>query len=88
VLHSYASYDGTFEALPFGDAFSGTGFPIMEAYWVTVPVGGEMKDVLLQCFERRCMTYTPDNPPDWQVEAGNVGLHYLDWRYGGNIPES
>jgi hypothetical protein len=38
--------------------------------------------VLLQCFERRCLTYAPDNPPGWQVEAGNVGQHYHAWRYG------
>src|SRR5690606_18565814 len=30
---------------------------------------------------RRCLTYTPDNPPGWQVEAGNVGQHYYEWRY-------
>ena len=28
-----------------------------------VKVGGEIRVVLLQCFERRCLTYTPDNPP-------------------------
>ena len=36
----------------------------------------------MQCFERRCLTYTPDNPDGWQVEAGNVGQHYYAWRYG------
>ncbi|MEZ4570080.1 MAG: clostripain-related cysteine peptidase [Thermomicrobiales bacterium] len=62
-----------------------------EAYWATVEVAGTPKDVLSQCFERRCLTYTPDNDPGWQVEAGNVGLHYYDWRYndgGGNNPPS
>ncbi|MEZ4570631.1 MAG: hypothetical protein R2849_09955 [Thermomicrobiales bacterium] len=34
----------------------------------------------MQCFERRCLTYTPDNAPGWQVEAGNVGQHYYEWR--------
>jgi hypothetical protein len=37
----------------------------------------------LRCFERRCLTDTPDNAPGWQVEAGNVGQHYCAWRYGG-----
>ncbi len=37
--------------------------------------------MLLQCFERRCLTYTPGNEPGWQVEAGNVGQHYYAWRY-------
>jgi hypothetical protein len=42
--------------------------------------------VLLQCFERRCLTYTPDNPEGWKVEAGNVGQHYYQWRYGSGAP--
>ena len=58
-----------------------TGYPITEAYWARVAVGGEPTDVLVQCFERRCLTYTPSNPPDWRVEAGNVGRHYYQWRY-------
>src|SRR5207302_953615 len=33
-----------------------------------------------------CLTYTPDNPAGWQVEAGNVGLHYYEWRYGTERP--
>ena len=36
---------------------------------------------LTQCFERRCLTYTPDNAPEWRVEMGNIGLHYHSWRY-------
>jgi hypothetical protein len=47
-----------------------------------VQVAGTPTDVLLQCFERRCLTYTPGNPDGWQVEAGNVGRHYYEWRYG------
>ena len=46
-------------------------------------VGGVERDVLLQCFERRCLTYTPSNPDGWKVEMGNVGRHYYAWRYGG-----
>jgi hypothetical protein len=57
------------------------GFPTTEAYWTTVPVAGEMQDVLVQCFERRCLTYTPGNPDGWQVEMANIGLHYYQWRY-------
>jgi len=65
----------------FPNPFYATGFPITEAYWTTVRVGGERKRVLVQVFERRVLTYTPDNPPGWQVEAGNVGQHYYRWRY-------
>ncbi len=82
--------DGAYvDAGLFQDPFFATGFPITEAYWATVKVGGELKDVLLQCFERRCLTYTPDNDPGWQVESANVGQHYYQWRYQslGLIPE-
>ncbi|MEZ4571536.1 MAG: hypothetical protein R2849_14630 [Thermomicrobiales bacterium] len=66
----------------FQNPYFATGRPITEAYWSTVNVGGVATDVLIQCFERRCLTYTPSNLPGWQVEAGNVGLHYYIWRYG------
>jgi WD40 repeat protein len=65
----------------FQPTFFATGFPITEAYWSTVRVAGEERNVLMQCFERRCLTYTPDNPEGWQVEMGNVGRHYHAWRY-------
>jgi hypothetical protein len=37
--------------------------------------------VLIQAFERRVLTYTPDNPPGFTVEYGNIGRHYYTWRY-------
>ncbi|MEZ4572365.1 MAG: NHL repeat-containing protein [Thermomicrobiales bacterium] len=83
--------DGQYRQAPlFPDPFYATGYPVTEAYWAEVKVGGVYKDVLMQCFERRCLTYTPDNPPGWQVEAGNVGQHYYAWRYAvdsGEQPE-
>jgi hypothetical protein len=72
----------------FPNPFFATGFPITEAYWIDVPVGGEWQDVLVQCFERRCLTFTPGNPDGWQVEAGNIGQHYYQWRYGETPHES
>jgi hypothetical protein len=66
----------------FENPFYATGRPITEAYWATVQVGGVDHDVLMQCFERRCLTYTPGHDDGWQVEAGNVGQHYYRWRYG------
>jgi endonuclease YncB( thermonuclease family) len=65
----------------FSDPFYATGYPIADAYWATVRVAGTPRDVLIQCFERRCLTYTPNNPEGWQVEAGNVGRHYYAWRH-------
>ncbi len=65
----------------FLNPFYATGLPITEPYWTTVKVNGFDQDVLIQAFERRVLTYTPDNPPGWTVEAGNVGRHYYQWRY-------
>jgi hypothetical protein len=82
------------EAPLFVDPFYGTGFPITEAYWTTVDIFEQPTDVLMQCFERRCLTYNPSNLPEWQVEAGNVGQHYYTWRYhdipasGGQVPSA
>ncbi len=58
------------------------GYPISEPFWTRVKVGGVEKDVLVQAFQRRVLTYTPSNPVGWQVEMGNVGRHYYIWRYG------
>ena len=66
--------------------FFATGLPISEAYWARVKVAGQQKDVLIQAFERRVLTYNPTNPTGFQVEMGNVGLHYFDWRYPNGLP--
>jgi hypothetical protein len=62
------------------------GRPIADPYWVRVRVSGELRWVLVQAFERRILTYTPDNDPSWRVEMGNVGRHYYEWRYGTPAP--
>jgi hypothetical protein len=67
----------------FEPTFFATGLPITEAYWAKVKVGGQTKDVLVQAFERRVLTYTPANPAGYLVEMGNVGRHYYGWRYEG-----
>jgi hypothetical protein len=71
----------------FIDPYYATGFPLTEPYWATVDLKGVPTDVLIQCFERRCLTWTPTNPAGWEVEAGNVGLHYYLWRYGELPPK-
>ena len=58
-----------------------TGYPIADPYWVKVKVKGVEQDVMFQAFERRLLTYTPANPAQYQVEMGNVGRHYYQWRY-------
>jgi hypothetical protein len=60
----------------FENPYYATGLPITEAYWANIFVDGTQKWVLTQAFERRVLTYTPDNDAGWQVEAGNVGQHY------------
>jgi hypothetical protein len=76
-------YDGGYyNDYLFPNPYYATGYPITEPYWVWVPVAGEWQDVLVQCFERRCLSYTPNNPPGWQIEASNIGQHYYHWRYG------
>ncbi len=62
-------------------AIAAFGLPITDAYWVQTKVGGQAKDVLVQLYERRVLTYTPSNAPRYQVEMGNVGQHYFMWRY-------
>jgi hypothetical protein len=57
------------------------GYPTTEPFWTTIRVGGSARQVLVQAFQRRILTFTPTNPAGWQVEMGNVGLHYYDWRY-------
>ena len=70
----------------FEPVFYATGFPTTEAYWARVKVAGRVTDVLVQAFERRILTYEPGAPPAYQVQMGNVGLHYYTWRYTADLP--
>jgi hypothetical protein len=65
----------------FDNPYYATGLPVTEPYWVDAMVSGVKKKVLMQCFERRVLTDNPNNPDGWQVEAGNIGLQYHEWRY-------
>lgn len=63
------------------------GLAITEPVWANVKVGGVQKDVLMQGFERRVLTYTPNNPDGFKVEYGNIGRAYYAWRYpSGTTP--
>ncbi len=68
----------------FDPVFFATGFPTTEPVWAKVKVANVVKDVLVQGFERRVLTYTPSNSAAFQVEMGNVGQHYYKWRYAGS----
>lgn len=57
------------------------GYPVTEPYWIQIKAGGQDRWVLMQAFQRRILTYSPDNAPGWKVEMANVGRAYFDWRY-------
>ncbi|MCA1725408.1 MAG: hypothetical protein LC748_14405, partial [Thermomicrobia bacterium] len=57
------------------------GYPIAPVIIATVPIGGKATTVFVQAFERRVLTYNPNNDPAFRVEFGNIGQHYYRWRY-------
>jgi hypothetical protein len=57
------------------------GFPVTEPFWTTIKVNGQDRMILAQAFQRRILTYSPNNPDGWKVEMGNVGAQYYSWRY-------
>ncbi len=73
--------EGVYATEPlFENPFYATGYPITDAYWANVKVGGVYADVLMQCFERRCLTYL--RPTRRSGGRGrNIGQHYHTWRY-------
>jgi hypothetical protein len=73
---------GRYSIGPVVDGLFALGLPISDPYWSRVSIGGVEQDVLIQAFERRVLTYTPANAAEWRVEMGNVGRHYVAWRYG------
>lgn len=78
-------------AKAFADYRSKAGIPtiglaLCEPFSTNVKVGGQSKQVVIQVFERRVLTYTASNDPTFQVEMGNIGQHYYQWRYGGATP--
>ena len=91
AMASFAAFDlGTRHNVPdvFSDyrqraGLAAIGFAISEPFAASVKVAGQQKSVLIQVFERRVLTFTPDNPPAFQVEMGNIGQHYYQWRYTG-----
>lgn len=70
------------------DPLAVIGRPLSEAYWAEVELNGTVRPILIQLFERRVLTYNPENPAPFRVEMGNVGLHYYVWRYGGDKPRT
>jgi hypothetical protein len=59
------------------------GYAISEPFKANVKVNRVARDVMVQVFERRALTYTASNEAAFQVEMGNIGQHYYQWRYSG-----
>ncbi len=74
-----------------GGPIPAMGYPVSPAFQANVRVNGvDNVPVVIQAFERKVLTYTPSNAPAFQVEFGNIGQHYHQWRYltilGGGTP--
>lgn len=90
----YATYDAatkhnvpqTFAQFRDNVGLSTIGYAISEPFQTNVMVGGKSQYLTAQVFERRVLTYTAGNPAAFQVEFGNIGQHYYQWRYPGGAP--
>jgi len=60
------------------------GLAISEPFAAYFTVGGVERAIAVQVFERRVLTYTEGNPPDFRVEMGNIGQHFFNWVYNGH----
>ncbi|MDQ2805707.1 MAG: hypothetical protein M3Z04_02110 [Chloroflexota bacterium] len=70
---------------PRGDWVATLGLPLAEPVWVRAQVGGVGRDLLVQLFERRVLTYDPAGSRT--VELTAVGRHYWAWRYADLQPD-
>ncbi|MDQ6604742.1 MAG: hypothetical protein M3176_10910 [Chloroflexota bacterium] len=76
VLAAFADYRGKV-------GMGAIGFAISEPFAAYFTVGGVERPIAVQVFERRVLTYTEGNPPDFRVEMGNIGRHFFDWVANG-----
>jgi hypothetical protein len=49
------------------------GLPMTDAFQARASKNGVLRELTVQAFERAVLTNDPQNPPDWQVERGNIG---------------
>ncbi len=61
--------------------FGVIGYAKSEPFVTTVKVAGVSRQVVVQVFERRVLTYNAANSDVFKVEMGNIGQHYRRWRY-------
>jgi hypothetical protein len=53
------------------------GLPMSDPLTLETTKNGEARTITMQAFERTVLTYDPRNPPDWQIERGNLGSDML-----------
>ncbi len=75
-------YDNGYHTAPIYDWVATVGYPISEAYWTRITIGGTTQDVLAQAYQRQILTYIPAYTAPWNVQLANVGATYYRWRYG------
>ena len=64
--------------------FVASGLPVTDAYWANVRIAGTAARRADSGFPARVLTYIPDyDGSPFNVQMGNVGQHYYDWRYNG-----
>jgi hypothetical protein len=73
-------WDPVFSA---SDKVHQVGLVMSPVYKLEVPVNGTLTEVWVQAGQRQTLTYTASNPAGFQVEFGNAGQHYYEWRYNG-----
>ena len=71
VLAAFADYRGR-------AGLGAIGLAISEPFAAYFTVGGIERAVAVQVFERRVLTYTEGNPPEFRVEMGNIGRNFFD----------
>ena len=59
------------------------GLAVSEPFAAYFTVGGVERAIAVQVFERRVLTYTEGNPPEFRVEMGNIGRHFSAWVASG-----
>ncbi|MGI8688828.1 MAG: hypothetical protein ACR2M3_09645 [Thermomicrobiales bacterium] len=57
------------------------GYAKSEPFVATFKIAGVQRQVVVQVFERRILTYNAANSDAFKVEMGNIGQHYYRWRY-------
>ena len=73
--------NGSYVNGPLMDWVSTVGYPVTDPLYTSIKVQGRDKLIVFQAFQRRILTYSPDNPEGWKVEMANVGAQYYKWRY-------